>query len=186
LLQPNAMKRMASRNSCFHPRLQGALYIFLFFGCAACAGVGATVTFIDPTRPRAVGATAMIAASAIGIATARHWRRVLPAVFLCGALNGLIILAEGHALNSPGIPVPRLLGVLLTLGMIAGAVLTAAANRRQFSSVERLSFSGIFLCFALLFSSFDVQSAAVAGALCCASIPLFSGFLAHRSRTSRV
>lgn len=169
-----------------HPQLQSTIYIFLFFGCAACAGVGATVTFIDPTRPRAVGAVAMIAASAIAIATVRHWKRVLPAIFLCGALNGLVILAEGHALSAPGIAVSRLLGAVLTLAMIAGAVLTAAANRRALTLLERLSFSGIFICFALLFSAFDVQFAAMAGALCCACIPLISSFFSHRSRPSSV
>jgi hypothetical protein len=127
----------------------------------------------------------MIAASAIAIATVRHWRRVLPAIFLCGALNGLIIVAEGHELNSPGTSVSRLVGAVLTLAMIAGAVLTAAANRRAFTMLERLSFSGIFICFALLFSSFDVQPAALAGALCCACIPLLSGFLSHKLRTPR-
>ena len=167
-----------------HPRLQGAFYIFLFFGCAACAGVGATVTFVDPTRPRAVGAVAMIGAAAVAIATARLWKRVLPAIFLCGALNGVIILVEGHALNSPGIPVSRLIGALLTAAMILGAVLTA--NRRPFTALERLSFSGIFLCFALLFSAFELQAAAMAGALCFACIPPIGTVVSHRHRTSRV
>ena len=167
-----------------HPRLQSALCIFLFFGCAACTGVGATVTFIDPTRPRALGAVAMIAAGAVAIATARFWKKVLPAIFLCGALKGVIMLVEGHALNSPGIPVSRLAGVLLTLAMILGAVLTAAANRRPFTPVERLSFSGVFFCFALLFSAFELQVAAMAGALCFACIPLIRG-VSHRSWTSR-
>jgi hypothetical protein len=166
--------------------LQGALYIFLFFGCAAFAGVGATVAFIDPTRPRAVGATAMIVASVVGIATVRLWRRVLPAIFACGALNGLIIVGEGHALDSPGVPVTRTLGILLTLAMIAAAVLTTLANRRQFTFVERLSLIGISLCFALLFSSFDIQPAAITGALCCACIPLINSFVSHRSRTSSI
>jgi hypothetical protein len=169
-----------------HPRLQSALCIFLFFGCAACAGVGATVTFIDPTRPRAVGAVAMVAAAAVAIATARLWKRVLPAIFLCGTLNAVIMLVEGHALNSPGIPVSRLVGVLLTLAMILGAVLTAAANRRPFTPVERLSFSGIFLCFALLFSAFELQAAAMVGALCFACIPLIGDLVSHRPGTSRV
>lgn len=186
MLQPNAMNGAVMARSWIHPRLQSAVYIFLFFGCAACAGVGATVTFIDPTRPRVVGAVAMIAATAVAIITVRHWKGVLPAIFLCGALNGLIILAQGHALNSPGIPVSRVLGAVLTLAMVAGAVLTAAANRRAFTLLERLSFTGIFICFALLFSAFDVQFAAMAGALCCACAPLISGFWSHRSRTSSV
>ncbi len=80
-------------------------------------------------------------------------------------------LTVGACLGTPSLAlalpaVPLLLGVLLTGGMIGGATLTAAANRRQF---------------ALLFSSFDVQTAALAGALFCASIPLLSGFVAHRS-----
>lgn len=180
------MSAEAMVRSWIHPRFQSALYIFLFFGCAACAGVGATVTFIDPTRPRAVGAVAMIAAVTVAIATAQLWKRVLPAIFLCGALNGLIILVEGHALNTPDIPVSRVIGVLLTLSMILGAVLTAAANRRPFTRVERLSFSGIFLCFALLFSAFGFQTAAMAGALCFACIPLIGGLVSHRSRASHV
>jgi hypothetical protein len=180
------MSARATARAWIHPRLQSALCIFLFFGCAACAGVGATVTFIDPTRPRAVGAVAMIAASTVAIATARFWKRVLPAIFLCGALNGLIILVEGHGLNSPGIPLSRLVGALLTAAMILGVVLTAAANRRPFTALERLSFSGIFLCFALLFSAFDLQAAAMAGALCFACIPLIGGLVSHRHRTSRV
>jgi len=180
------MNGAVMNRSWIHPRLQSALYIFLFFGCAAFAGVGTTVTFIDPTRPRAVGAMAMIAATAVAIATVRHWRGVLPAIFFCGALNGLIILAQGHALNSPNIAVPRLLGAALTLAMVAGAALTAAANRRPFTLVERLSFSGIFVCFALQFSAFDVQFVATAGALCCACVPLISGFVSHKSQASSV
>ena len=177
------MSEAIMARSWIHPRLQSALCIFLFFGCAACAGVGATVTFIDPTRPRVVGAAAMIAAAGVAIATARLWKRVLPAIFLCGALNTVIMLVEGHALNSPGIPVPRLIGVLLTIAMILGAVLTAAANRRPFTPVERLSFSGIFLCFVLLFSSFELQAAAMVGALCFACVPQIGNLVSHRPGT---
>src|SRR5579885_1857501 len=99
------------------PRLQSAVCIFLFVGCAACAGVGATVTFKDPTRPRAFGFVLMMAAAIVAITTAGRWKSVLPSIFLCGALNGLTILVEGHALTSPGVPVSRLAGVLLTGGM---------------------------------------------------------------------
>jgi hypothetical protein len=166
--------------------LQVALYIFLFFGCAAFAGVGATVAFVDPTRPRAVGAAAMIVATVVAVATVRLWRSVLPAIFACGALNALIILGEGHALNAPDVPVPRPVGLLLTLAMVAAAILTARANRRQFTLVERLSFIGIFVCFALLFSAFDIQTVAMIGALCCACFPLATSFVADKSKTSSI
>jgi hypothetical protein len=164
------------------PRLRAAFGIFLFFFCAAFAGVGSTVAFVDPTRPRAAGAAAMIAAMAVAVATVRFWGRALPAVFACGALNGLTILAEGHALNSPSVPVSRLLGILLTLAMVAAAALTAFANRRQIKLVERFSFVGIFVCFALLFSSFDMQAVAMIGSLCFAGLPLLVAFVSDHTR----
>ncbi|HWQ55150.1 MAG TPA: hypothetical protein VN442_15795 [Bryobacteraceae bacterium] len=174
------MKPAAARRSSLRLRLNAAVSIFLFFGCAAFAGVGATVVFIDPTRPRVVGAIVMIIATAIGIATVGTWRRVLPAVFACGALNGSIITAQGHALNAPGTPVARPMGLVLTLAMLAAAVLTAKANDRSFKAMERLSFIGIFLSCALLFSSFDMQPAAMLGAICCASIPMLRDLLTHK------
>src|SRR5271157_1445486 len=177
------MKSALMRRSWMRPRLHAAVSILLFFGCAAFAGAGATVAFIDPTRPRIVGATVMVLAAAAGIATVPFWRGVLPAVFACGALNGLIMVAEGHVLNVPGVPVARPLGLLLTLAMIAASVLTAMANRRRFAFVERVSFIGIFLCCALLFSSFDVQPAAMIGAICCACIPILSDLVTRKSKS---
>ncbi len=142
LLQPNTMKLNEKPKAWLAPRLHTAFGIFLFFVLAAFAGVGSTVAFVDPTRPRAVGAVAMIAAIAIGVATVRVWRCALPSVFACAALNGLIIVSEGHALNSPSVPVSRLLGILLTVAMAAAAALTEFANRRRFAVAERLSFVG--------------------------------------------
>lgn len=177
------MNPPTTRKSWISARLQIASYIFLFFGCAAFAGVGATVAFIDPTRSRAMGISALIIAGSVGTSTVRLWKRVLPAIFACGALNGLIIIGQGHALNSPDVVVARSLGVVLTLAMISAAALTARANSRRFTSVERLSFIGIFLCFIVLFSSFDIKSAAVAGAVCCACIPPIWDLVTRRSKT---
>jgi hypothetical protein len=105
----------------------------------------------------------------------------LPAIFACGAINGLIIVGEGHALNAPDVPVARSAGLLQTLAMVVAAILTALTNRRPFTFVERLSFIGIFVCFALLFSSFEVQTLAMIGALCCACIPLAGSFVTRKS-----
>jgi hypothetical protein len=56
--------------------------------------------------------------------------------------------------------------------MLSTAALTARANRNGFTSVERVSFIGIFLCFAALFSAFDVKAQATAGIILCACLPL--------------
>ena len=82
------MKHDEKAGGLLAPRLQAAFGIFLFFFCAAFAGVGSTVAFVDPTRPRAVGAAAMIAATAIALATVRFWGRALPAVFASAPSTG--------------------------------------------------------------------------------------------------
>lgn len=158
-------------------RLQATLSIFLFFGCAAFAGVGATVAFIDPTRPRAVGFAAMTVAIAIGIATVRLWKQILPGIFAFGALNALIIIFDGHALNSPQIPVARPLGILLAAGMIAASALTAYTNSQRFTLLERVSAVGILLSCAMLFSGFDLQPIFMATGFLCAAIPAITHLL---------
>jgi hypothetical protein len=167
-------------------RAQATLSIFLFFACAAFAGVGATVAFIDPTRPRIFGFTAMTVAISVAIATVRFWKKTLPGIFGCGALNALIILYQGHALNSPAVPVPRLLGILLLAGMIAASALTAYANDQTCRLLERMSAIGVFLCCAALFSGFDFQSLFIAAGLLCAAFPAIAHLWDRRHRRVRV
>lgn len=167
-------------------KLSATLSIFLFFGCAAFAGVGATVAFIDPTRPRMFGFTAMTVAIVIAIATVKIWKKALPGIFACGALNALIMVYEGHALNSPQVPVARPVGLLLSAGMIAASGLTAYANDQTFTLVERVSAIGVFLCCAALFSGFDSQSLFMTAGFACATLPAIRHWLNVRQKRVEV
>lgn len=167
-------------------KLNATLAIFLFFGCAAFAGVGATVTFIDPTRPRVFGLTVMTIAIAVAIGTVKIWKKALPGIFACGALNALIMVYEGHALSSPEVPVARPLGLLLLAGMIAASGLTAYANDQRLTLVERVSAIGVFLCCAALFSGFDSQSLFMTAGFACATLPAIRYWLNLRHKRVEV
>jgi hypothetical protein len=167
-------------------KLSATLSIILFFGCAAFAGVGATVAFIDPTRPRAFGFTAMTVAIAVAIATVKTWKKALPGIFACGALNALVMVYQGHAVNSPDVPVARPLGLLLLAGMIAASGLTAYANDQPLTLVERVSAIGVFLCCAALFSGFDSQSLFMTAGFVCATLPAIRHWLNLRHKRVEV
>jgi len=167
-------------------KLSVTLSLFLFFGCAAFAGVGATVAFIDPTRPRLFGFTAMTVAIAVAIATVKTWEKALPGIFAFGALNALIMVCQGHALNSPEVPVARPLGLLLLAGMIAASGLTAYANDQILRLVERVSAIGVFLCCAALFSGFDYQSLFMTAGFVCATFPAIRHWLHLRRKRVEV
>ena len=112
---------------------------------------GGVTTVLGYTPPRqSFGWVFLIAGSIVGILTVDRWAPVLPGIFGVATLNGLIILIGGHALNQPGVPVPRLLGALFTAIIAAASFVTANFADRGLTNADRIAYLGTLSCFVAM------------------------------------
>ncbi|MGI9071125.1 MAG: hypothetical protein ACR2JB_07360, partial [Bryobacteraceae bacterium] len=127
------------------------LILFVLFLVLIVIISGGLATLLGHTaRPRPLGWVFFIAGSVIAAVTVDHWARVLPGIFGVATLNGIIILIGEHALNQPSIPVPRVIGALLTIVMAGASVITANSSDLELTNAERGAYLGILCCFVAM------------------------------------
>jgi hypothetical protein len=125
---------------------------FLFLLLIIVISGGIAIAFGYSPRPRPIGWVLFILGLIVAVFTVDRWAQVLAGIFGIATLNGLIILLSGHALNSPGVPVSRLVGALFTMVMAGASVTTASFADRDLTNTDRVAYLGILSCFVAMFT----------------------------------
>ena len=126
----------------------GWFFLFLFLVVVISGGVAASFGYSP--RARSLGWSLIIAGAILGVFTVDRWSRILPGIFGIAAINGLVILITGHALNESTVPVPRLVGALFTAVMATASIVTATFARRDLTNTDRAAYLGILACFVAM------------------------------------
>ncbi len=132
------------------PLLTGIVFYLGFWLIGTCIVAGLGIAIGNSPRPEAMGWLLFSVGTAGAVATVNRWARILPAVFGTPALNGLIILADGHALNQPSVPFPRWQALILIAVTAAGAYSTAPFSHTPLTKADKAACFGIFGCFVAM------------------------------------
>jgi hypothetical protein len=155
--------------------ITGWLFLFCFLIVMISGGI-ATVLGYTP-RSQTFGWVFVAIGVSVAMISIKRWAQALPGIFGLATLNSLIILITGHALNQPGVPVPRGDGVLLTAVMVVATVATWEFAGPSLTVSDRAACVGILSCFVAVVVC---SMASVAhweipvsiGILACLSVPL--------------
>jgi len=102
-------------------------------------------------RPRALGWGLFVVGTVVAIASVERWARILPAIFAPAILNGLLILADGHALNQPTVPFPRREAAVFLALMVVAAYTTAPFANARLTKSDKFACVGILACGVVMF-----------------------------------
>ena len=130
--------------------IKGVSFLLLFFLLVVAISSGIAVGLGYSSRPRPLGWLLFTAGAVIAILTVCKWANALPAIFGVATLNAIIILITGHALNQPSVPVPRMVGALLTIVMAGASVTTASSADRDPTNTGLAAYLGILSCFVAM------------------------------------
>lgn len=122
----------------------GWFFLFCLLIILISGGV-ATVLGYTP-RSQAFGWILLSIGVTVAMITINRWAQALPGIFGVATLNSLIILITGHALTQPTIPVPRGIGVLLTMVLATATVATWDFAGRSLTGIDRAVCVGILSC----------------------------------------
>ena len=125
----------------------------LFWILLTCITAGLIISFGNTPRPKPLGWITFIAGYVLALWTVPRWARILPGVFGPAALNGIIILSTGHALNQPSVPFPRWQALLLTVLMASGGLTTAPFMKKGLSRTDQVACIGLLSCFVAGFTA---------------------------------
>lgn len=128
--------------------ITGWFFLFCLLILIISGGI-ATVLGYTP-RSQAFGWIVLSIGVSVAIITINKWAQALPGIFGIATLNSSIILITGHALNQPNMPVPRGIGVLLTLVMATATVGTWDFAGRCLTGIDRAACVGILSCFVAI------------------------------------
>ena len=106
---------------------------------------GSEANFSEGRHPsRVLGYLILGLAAAIFVATANRWKRVFPGVMLSASLGALLELEQGHALNSPAIPIPRWIALVELAVIVVVTALSFTFKNRPLNIGDRI----VLLAFA--------------------------------------
>jgi hypothetical protein len=64
-----------------------------------------------------------------------------------GVINGIITLADGHAVNNPQVPVSRLDALMLIVFCATSSVISRTFTKRRLHVVDRVALFAFIFCF---------------------------------------
>src|SRR5438105_3292007 len=88
--------------------LSGVVGILAFSACLALTVAGIAISLGATPRPRIVGLICFVLGLGAGVGTLEIWKPVLPGLFALATLNGAVMIAFGHTVGRPDLPVKRL------------------------------------------------------------------------------
>jgi hypothetical protein len=147
--------------------LLGIAWLGLVFG-GITEAFGPERAFSEGHRPSPIlGYALLLAAAAIMVATAEHWKRVFPGIMLGAILNSLLELSRGHAVNNPSVPVAPPTAAIHLLVATGVTLITLTFKSRRMTMLDR----GALLAFVTSFfwGAIDQRFASLkllAGACC--------------------
>jgi FtsH-binding integral membrane protein len=133
----------------------GAYVLFLLL--LICIAAGLIISFGNTPRPKSLGWITFIAGYGLAVWTVPRWARILPGVFGPAALNGIIILSTGHALNQPTVPFPRWQALIFTILMIIGSLTTTPFMKKGLSRTDQIACIGLLSCFVAGFAAIGLS-----------------------------
>jgi FtsH-binding integral membrane protein len=133
----------------------GAYVLFLLL--LICIAAGLIISFGNTRRPKPLGWITFIAGYVLAVWTDPRWARILPGVFGPAALNGIIILSTGHALNQPTVPFPRWQALIFTVLMFIGSLTTTPFMKIGLSRTDQVACIGLLSCFVAGFAAIGLS-----------------------------
>jgi hypothetical protein len=109
------------------------------------AGLG--IAFTPGPRSPLLGWGILAISGLVLIFTMDKWVRLLPGLLAYGACSGIFILADGHALNHPEVPVPRFEAVILILFFVTAAAVSFSFSKHKLSAIDRIALFIFVACF---------------------------------------
>jgi hypothetical protein len=107
-----------------------------------------------------VGSIFLVVSTVIMVATAEHWKTIVPGLLGYSMFGGLIMLFTGHYLSRP---VPREVTLLLMLFSAASIGLFLTFQERESSVLDRVALTGFVFCMALATTKRQSKSLAALG-----------------------
>jgi uncharacterized membrane protein YidH (DUF202 family) len=93
----------------------------------------------EKTHSRLLGYALLAIASLIFVITANRWKRVFPGIMLAATLGAFLELEQGHAVNSPSVPIARWIA-LVQLVVVAGVTaLSFTFKKRPLNIADRIA-----------------------------------------------
>jgi hypothetical protein len=143
------MKKRAKKAK--HPHLVMLGSFLLFFVLMVVISGGLETGLGYTPRPWPLGWALFVSGTTAAVLTVDRWAKALPGIFGVATLNSIIILADGHALNQPSVPVPRWTGALLTAIAAGASAATAKFVDRDLENIDPASFSASLSCFVAMY-----------------------------------
>jgi hypothetical protein len=78
-------------------------------------------------------------AAVIFVATANRWKRVFPGIMLAATLGTLLELWNGYAVNSPSVPIPRLIAFVQLIVIAGVTALSFTFKKRHLTILDRIA-----------------------------------------------
>ena len=120
----------------------------IFLALAVLISGGNATGLGHTARPRAIGWPLLVIATTAAVFTVDRCANGLAVLFGTAALNGLIRVVSGHAINQPSVSVPRLEGFFFLLLGIGASVTTSCASERggALGVLARAACIGLLAC----------------------------------------
>jgi hypothetical protein len=110
-----------------------------------------------------------------------RWVKALPGLLLLATVNGLIMLSNGHLLNTPSKPIPRVDALLMTLLFFgSAALLSSTIKGGNLNFVDRAALIAFLFSFA--WSVLDNSAGGLAVGFCCLVIAWIYDRIQRRRR----
>ena len=110
--------------------------------------VGVEIVRSPGSHSLILGCVFLIIATTILIVAMNRWVKALPGILIYATLSGLIMIAYGHLINKPSIPISRLDAVIVTLLMAGSSALSLTFKGRRLHVGDRIALLAFVFCMA--------------------------------------
>jgi len=127
--------------------LLGAAWLGLVYG-GIIEAFGPPGAFSEGHQPSLIiGYALLVAAVAIMVLTAEHWKRVFPGIMLVAVLNSLLELTRGHTVNNPAMPVSHATAIVHLIVTTGVTLLTLTFKNRRLTVLDRFALLAFVVSF---------------------------------------